>query len=456
MKAFHFNDRIYKPDEILQFIKDCGISDCKCIRYNNQDRYYFNIASAFDIETSSFYRDENFNQYSEMQLYEAGVPEEERNKLEKISIMYVWQFGINGYNLMGRTWQEFIKCIDTISEELSLVGGRRLIVYVHNLSYEFQFIRKWFEWESTFNTDDRKPIQAVTINGIEFRDSYILSGYALQFLSNDLMKYKVNKSVGDLDYSLIRHSQTPLTDKEIGYCINDIRVVMAYIQEKIENEGNITNIPLTKTSYVRRYCRNKTLYNGGSHKNNNTYRNYRDLMKDLTLTEKEYYQAKRAFQGGFTHANAEYVDKVVENVTSYDFTSSYPSVMVAELYPMGKGKEIVIKSKEQFERLNKNYCTMFDCKFYNLRPKLFCDNPLSFSKCYQVKNHIENNGRIVYADEAVTTLTNVDLEVMNDFYEWDKLEVWNFRAYIKAPLPKNFVDSILKLYEDKAYNILNM
>ena len=449
MKPFHFDERIYKPDEILQFITDCGISDCKCIRYNNQDRYYFNIASAFDIETSSFYRDKNFNQYSEQQLDDAGFPDEYKNKLEKISIMYVWQFGINGYNLMGRTWQEFIKCIDTISEELSLVGGRRLIVYVHNLSYEFQFIRKWFEWESTFNTDDRKPIQAVTTSGIEFRDSYILSGYGLQFLSNDLMKYKVNKAVGDLDYKLVRHSQTPLTDKEIGYCINDIRVVMAYIQEKIENEGAITNIPLTKTSYVRRYCRNKTLYNGGSHKNNNTYKNYRDLMKDLTLTEKEYYQAKRAFQGGFTHANAMYVGKEVKDVTSFDFTSSYPSVMVAELYPMAKGKEIIIKSEEQFNRLNKNYCTMFDCKFYNLRPKIFCDNPLSFSKCWQTVNHIENNGRIVYADEALTTLTNVDFEVMQDFYEWDKLEVWNFRAYIKAPLPRNFVDSILKLYEDK-------
>ncbi len=449
MKPFHFDERIYKPSEIKQFLSDCGITDCKCIRFNNQDKWYFNISSAFDIETSSFYRDENMKQYSEMELFEMGVPEEDRNKYEKVAIMYVWQFGINGYNLMGRTWKEFVECLQTISEELSLVGGRRLIVYVHNLAYEFQFMRKWLEWEDTFNTDDRKPIKAVTVDGIEFRDSYVLSGYALQYLSDELMKYKVEKKTGDLDYSLIRHSETPLTEKEIGYCINDIRVVMAYIQEKLETEGDITTIPLTKTSYVRRYCRNKTLYNEGSHKKNNTYKKYHELMKDLTLTEKEYKQAKRAFQGGFTHANANYVGKEMHNVTSYDFTSSYPSVMVAELYPMAKGKEIVIKSTEQFNRLNKQYCTMFDCRFYNLRPKIFSDNPLSHSKCYESKNAIINNGRIVYADEAVTTLTNVDLEVMKDFYEWDKLQVWNFIAYIKAPLPKNFVDSILKLYEDK-------
>ena len=449
MKEFHFDERIYKPDEIHDFLNDCGIAEMKCIRYNNQDTFYFNVSSAFDIETSSFYRDENLNQYTELQLFEAGIAEDDRNKLEKISIMYVWQFGINGYNLMGRTWQEFIKCMEIIHKELSLTGGRTLVVYVHNLAYEFQFMRKWFTWEKVFATDDRKPIKALTSLGIEFRDSLILSGYALANLSNDLMKYKVQKMTGDLDYSLVRHSKTPLTDKEIGYCINDIRVVMAYIQEKIEQEGSIINIPLTKTGYVRRYCRNKTLYNEEAHKKNKTFQKYSELMKNLVITEDEYHQAKRAFQGGFTHANAEYVGKQIEDVTSFDFTSSYPSVMVAELYPMEKGKIINIHSKEQFERLNKQYCTMFDCRFYNLSPKIFADNPLSHSKCWESKNALVNNGRVVYADEVVTTLTNVDLEVMQDFYSWDNIEVWNFRAYIKAPLPRNFVDAILKLYEDK-------
>jgi len=453
LKEFHFDERIYKPNEIKEFLNDCGITSEKCVRYNNQDLFYFNVSCAFDIETSSFYRDENLNVYTENQLFNAGVSDDDKNKLEKVAIMYVWQFGIHGYNLMGRTWDEFITCMKVISKELSLgtVGNltRALVVYVHNLAYEFQFMRKWFIWEKVFATDDRKPIKALTDLGIEFRDSLILSGYALANLSNDLMKYKVQKMTGDLDYSLIRHSKTPLTDKEIGYCINDIRVVMAYIQEKIEQEGSITGIPLTKTGYVRRYCRAKTLYNEEAHKKNKTYKKYSELMKNLTITEKEYHQAKRAFQGGFTHANAEYVGKQIEDVTSFDFTSSYPSVMVAELYPMERGKEIIIKSKEQFQRLNKQYCTMFDCRFYNLTPKIYADNPLSLSKCWEHKNALVNNGRVVYADEVVTTLTNVDLDVMEDFYTWDNIEVWNFRAYIKAPLPKNFVDAILKLYEDK-------
>lgn len=51
-------------------------------------------------------------------------------------------------------------------------------------------------------------------------------------MGEDLQKYKVEKKVGDLDYNLVRTSSTPLTEQELGYCENDIRVVIAYIQEK--------------------------------------------------------------------------------------------------------------------------------------------------------------------------------------------------------------------------------
>ena len=54
---------------------------------------------------------------------------------------------------------------------------------------------------------------------------------------------------------MIRHSQTPLTDTEWGYILNDGLVVMAFIQEEIERLGDITRLPLTKTGYVRNACR---------------------------------------------------------------------------------------------------------------------------------------------------------------------------------------------------------
>lgn len=65
-----------------------------------------------------------------------------------------------------------------------------------------------------FSIDLRKPIYGITENGIEFRCSYLLSGYSLAKLGEQLHKYKCEKLVGDLDYSLLRHSKTPLTQKK--------------------------------------------------------------------------------------------------------------------------------------------------------------------------------------------------------------------------------------------------
>ena len=127
-----------------------------------------------------------------------------------------------------------------------------MLIFVHNLSYEFQWICHKFEWKSIFARKERKPMKALTKNGIEFRCSYILSGCSLEKVGKDLQKYKVEKLVGNLDYEKIRSSITPMSDEEISYCINDILVVMSYIQEQKEYYKKLTRLPLTNTGRVRR------------------------------------------------------------------------------------------------------------------------------------------------------------------------------------------------------------
>ena len=400
----------------LDFLKSLT-RDFPLVKTNKNIEYY-NIPAAFDIEVSSFYDHDR-----------------------KSACMYIWQLGIFDTVVTGRTWSELDTILSLVSTILELNTKRRLVVYIHNMAYEFQFIRKRLEWEEVFLLDERKPAYAFT-NGIEFRCSLKLSGgKSLAKVGKDLQRYKVQKAVGDLDYSLVRTPLTPLTDKELGYCENDIRVLLSYIQEKIEDDGDISKIPITNTGYVRNHCRKACFRH---------YRRYKNLMNQLTVSAYEYKQLKRAFQGGFTHANAKYVGKVITNVWSHDLASSYPTVMVLEKFPMSRARKITsIKDEDEFESLLQRYCCMFDLELFDVVPKLFQDNPISASKCFVLEDAIENNGRVFSARRLKTTVTEQDFWTYAKFYDWSEMAVSNMRVYEKGYLPGDFVRTILKMYADK-------
>ena len=105
------------------------------VRDNKRVEYY-NVPAGFDIEVSSFYQGEK-------------KPENKRG------IMYIWQFGIFNLVTTGRTWKEFEVLISMLQKILSLNENRRLVVYVHNLTYELQFIRKHFDWDEVSNLAER-------------------------------------------------------------------------------------------------------------------------------------------------------------------------------------------------------------------------------------------------------------------------------------------------------------
>lgn len=395
---------------------------------NNKKEEYYNIASAFDIETSSFMDRDN-----------------------KRAIMYCWQFGIDNLVTLGRTWEEYFSMMDILSRILSLDENRRLVVYVHNLAYEFQWIRKRVKWEKVFILSRLRPVYAIT-SGIEFRCSWKLSRKSLKAVADDLNIPGMKKMVGDLDYSKIRTPLTPLTDKELRYCEYDIRVIEAYITNRIEQDGDITKIPLTSTGYVRNYCRRECF---------KRWKRYHNFISSLTIEPDEFSQLQRAFQGGFTHANAHYVRKTLNNVASADITSSYPTVMLLEKFPMSKAKLVTDQlNQEQFQYLLLNKCCLFDVEITNMIPKLFHEHPLSASKCSNIKSYIKkdhkrpdnvivDNGRVVMADRIVTTLTEQDYFILTRFYKWDSIRVYNLRCYEKEYLPKQLVMAILKLYVDK-------
>lgn len=412
----------YKPEQIELVLSKVVNRATDKITYRKKQ--FYNIPCAFDIETTSTY-DENG---------------------EKIAFMYIWVLNINGTSIIGRTWDEFETCINTIHNKLYTNEERIFVIYVHNLAYEFAFIGRRFTWEKVFSIDTRKPIYARTCDGIEFRCSYLLSGYKLAKVAENLQTFKIKKLVGDLDYYKIRHSNTPISFKELRYVINDGRIVVAYIQEEINRNGNIAKIPLTKTGYVRLECRRNCFTTSHRERKGNKYR---ARIKKLTLTLDEYNVLKLAFAGGFTHANPFYTNKILHGVVSKDFTSSYPTVMVAEMFPMSPAEKLDNVSRETFDYSIKHYCCVFIARFTNLHSKIMFDNPISSSKCYELKNAVLNNGRVVSADSFIIAITNIDYMIYEEFYTWDNMEVSTFYRYKADYLPTEFVDSILTFYEDK-------
>jgi hypothetical protein len=399
---------------------------------------YFNIPASFDIETTSF-----------------TCANSKTGKEIKAATMYIWQLGINGSVIYGRTWDSFGYVLGELVDYLELSTYRRLVIYVHNLGYEFQFMRKLFDWDKVFAIKQRRPVYAIC-GGLEFRCSLFLSNYALAYIGDNLLhKYPVKKLVGDLDYSKPRHSKTPLTTKELGYCLNDVKVVMSFIQEKIERDGDITQIPLTNTGYVRNYCRKECFYQGipesDTQSRHRIQMNYKAIMRSLQIeSDEEYEQMHRAFMGGFTHASALYSGKVMNDVGSADLTSSYPFTMVGQYFPMTKGEYIgSVEDNALFNHYLSKYCCLFDVQFTNLMPLHEFENYLSESRCSLKGKYVVNNGRLVSAEECTTTLTELDYDTITRFYKWDSVKIMNMRVYHRGYLPKALILAVLSLYKDK-------
>ena len=175
-------EEIIDLDELIQFLNG------QFIRKGKRKLYYCNYPISFDIETSSF--------------YDHG---------EKVVITYLWCIAVYDRIYYGRTWDDFMYFMKTLSDGLELNDKRVLVVYVHNLSYEFQFIRKLYDWDKVFALSERKVIYARTVTGIEFRCSYLQSNSSLAMLGDKLRK-PIKKLVGDLDYNLLHTPETPLTD----------------------------------------------------------------------------------------------------------------------------------------------------------------------------------------------------------------------------------------------------
>lgn len=492
-------------------------------KYNEDgSRYRVDFADypiSFDIETSSFYNDEDNNFYTNKQVEDIldNVYNKEyvknhdiikaelkkaktKDKYQQRACMYIWQvaFGTNDTVIVGRTWGEFLTLLYDLKFDFNLDETKKMIIYDFNYHYEFGFIKNYFTWNTekygclmsdrvTYYTNtagiykpDREMPSGVALEsfrGFMFKDALILAGVKEEKLNKIMGKYKnkAYKLVGKLDYDKVRHSKTPLTNDEYAYCINDVILCNWYIQEKIEDYGSIVDIPMTKTDETRRRIRDKVLYTNPNikSKKDHKYIAYRQFLDGMKIDYEQYQMIRRAYAGGFTHANYSHARKVLEDcVKSIDIASSYPAC-IRKKFPMGPYKRVIVPDLDNFNYYIDNYSCLFDITFYNIRPRYedgidydLIDNIISISKCHELgkynesckpdfnghdekDDYVNNNGRLRNAKRISLTINEVDFDCINDFYDYDSFDVDNFYVAKKGYLPKDLIKAILELFKVK-------
>jgi len=388
---------------------------------------YIEIPCAFDIETTNiFERDEDGKISDSFRPY---------------SFMYHWQFCIGDKVIFGRRWEEFTLLLRTMSVQMNLSKKYRLVIWVHNLPFEFMHMHRFLNIVDGFYKEAYKPLRIVTDLGIEFRCSYALSNMTLSKFcqnSNGVTHYKL--SGDDYDYLKRRTANTELSEYELGYCYNDVRGLCECIADRMRSD-TLASMPMTSTGYVRRDCR------AAMRKNKKN----REHFLNSALDEHLYTLMRDAFRGGDTHANYLYANETIRGkIYSYDITSSYPASMMIDDYPISAFSKV---SAEYFPELDRSkYC--FVCRIRlvgNVRYIGKCGIPyIPVSKCKILStDRVEDNGRVLTADFLEIAVTSIDYDIILSEYRYDEIYISDIWGARKGKLPKEFRDCLMEYYRAK-------
>lgn len=375
---------------------------------------YKDIISAFDIETTAI------------------------DDIEQ-SVLYLWQWSFNeNLVVIGRDWESFRTFFDSIQRELD---GLNLVVYVHNLSYEFHFLRGVIEFDpdSVFCVGKRKILKAVS-GSIEYRCSYLHSNMGLdQFMKK--CGVEAGKVTG-FDYTKKRFPWTPLDEREIAYGVQDVSgLVKALKNEMRLDDDSLYTIPLTSTGYVRRDAKKAMRFLPHSY--------YEMQIPDYEL----YLLLRRAFRGGNCHASRFYSGQILEGVRSADRSSSYPDNVCNDKFPVSRFFHSGAITMERLADImnRRGRAVLARVIMRNLRladPRWPCPY-LSLSKCHVGERKKIDNGRILECGICETVLTDVDLRIVLDEYTFDSIEIVDSYHARYGRMPEVIIDLTTTYYRGK-------
>ena len=175
-------------------------------KHKKQNEYILAVPICLDTETSHNHNEENPKTW-----------------------IYQWGIEFNGGLYYGRTPEQLIYFLNSIIDYYSLNEHKRVIIFVHNLSYDYSYLPLYLynEYGNPANvlaTDERHIFMLRYDCGIEFRCSYKLSNKSLDKWSRDL-NTKHKKLVGAIDYDKIRTQTDKLYKADWKYLFYDCIVL---------------------------------------------------------------------------------------------------------------------------------------------------------------------------------------------------------------------------------------
>lgn len=371
---------------------------------------YLKIGCAFDIETTSYYSE----------------------KYDKdLATMYIWQLAIDKDTIIGRTWKDFVRVLETLNDYAEKCDGV-ILCLVQNLSFEFQFIKSILNWNKNsagypdiFAKDDRTILYAKYKN-IEFRDTLALTNMGLaRFQKN--YNLDIGKLSGDLDYSLLRHFRSNVTPRELSYCINDVQVLSNFFYKYLLPEFIIPGkkIPLTSTGLVRVDIKSEFMELPKEER-----RILMNRIRNAQPSEALYKLMRNyLFRGGLVHAstiacNYLWDEKTTGGPVSMDIKSAHPSYIFA--YPMpwkynrrnpSTWNDVLKQAREG------SYSFLGIFKFYNIRTSGYHSLESKNKIIEASPDAVYENGRLVYATYIKVALLDLDFFNYEDLYEWKDYKV---------------------------------
>lgn len=386
----------YTYDDLpkLENLVDYGMEHCDLFKRRNRPDLISDFAT-FDIETTTIPADSDY-----------AVDE------DPYAIPYLYQV-----YLFGRVWffredWQFKHFFETL-EEILRNRSAQLTIYVHNLSFEYQFLKSRvpLDFNTVFAMQSRRIAKVESKNhNLLFKCSYILSNMSLEKFTQNYCDEQYRKDKELIDYEVIRFPWDVLENEIYYYGAMDVITLYHAVKSIMEKEGDtIKTIPLTNTGYVRRVCRTACL--GDNTKDYHTeegkktypvYKRYKAMLIKCMPTLEQYQMLRDAFRGGNTHANRYKAGQIIENVASKDFTSSYPAALIAyDGFPMGKLMDCTasVQDPDRLQWYISKYWLIMEVVFLDLELRDPYHTPCPYipvaKTTHEKKYGIYDNGRII-------------------------------------------------------------